>query len=196
MLSGVKAFADYGYHGMKIAAVTRDAGVANGTFYLHFKDKTELFLEIVRTAVSLLSAQLFAIHNYETNKGVTDRKEIEAILSFAESNRDLCKIILDPRLSEIAGHDDLFAPLLEIRMRDLKQGVEAGHISRNINPLIAARAEIGMMISVIQWWVNHSNRASREELIDTLQQIRRSWAIVDDKIDDIDQLLEQWDSRL
>ena len=55
MLSGVKAFADYGFYGMKIAAVARDAGVANGTFYLHFKDKTELFLEIVRTGKVLMA---------------------------------------------------------------------------------------------------------------------------------------------
>ena len=196
LLAGVQAFAKYGFHGMKIAAVARDAGIANGTFYLHFKDKTELYLEIVRTAVSLLSAQLFAIHNYETNKGIIDRKEIEAILSFAENNRDLCIIMLDPRLSELAGHDDLFKPLTEIRINDLKKGIESGNISREINPVIAARAEIGMIISVIQWWTNNNTQISREEFIATLTQLRRSWAIVDDKVDDIDALLNQWDSRL
>lgn len=194
--AGVKAFAEFGYHGMKIAAVARDAGVANGTFYLHFKDKQALFVDIVRAAVAKLASSIFAAHNYNGSSGNSDRAEIEVAIEFAERNRNLMRIALDSSAPELAEQPDIFAPLIDIRIRELKQGINEGHINPRINPEIGARAEIGMMMSVIQWWLNNRDKAGREEVIETLTQLRRSWAVTDSKVDDIDSLLSQWDSRL
>ena len=44
--SGKQLFAKRGLHGVTTHDIARRAGVAAGTFYLHFKDKTELFREI------------------------------------------------------------------------------------------------------------------------------------------------------
>lgn len=195
ILAGVKAFSRYGYHGMKIAAVARDAGVANGTFYLHFKDKQTLFLEIVRSAVAKLASGLFAVHNYGS-KVNADRDEIKVTLKFAEENKDLMRVALDFKAADVSGNTDIFAPLIDMRVEEIKSAVKEGRIIHSINPVVAARAEIGMITSVIHWWLDHREEVSRNDLLDTLTHLRRSWMSPNTDIDDIDSLLNQWDSRL
>jgi len=194
--AGTKAFAKLGYHGMKIAAVTRDAGIANGTFYLHFKDKQELFLEILRTAVGKLASAIFAVHGYGESSGNAEREEISVVFEFAEQNRDLMRIALNTDSSELLKGVDIFSPIVDMRVKQLKKGAEKGFVNRNINPLIAARAEIGMMMSVILWWLDNRDKASRQDVIETLTLLRRSWSVTGTETDDIDSMLAQWDSRL
>jgi len=195
--AGTKAFAKLGYHGMKIAAVTRDAGIANGTFYLHFKDKQELFLEILRSAVGKLAAGMFAVHGYGDGAHNAEREEISVVFDFAEQNRDLMRIALNTDSSELLKGVDIFEPIVELRIKQIKKGIESGNVNRSINPLIAARAEIGMMLSVILWWLDNKDKASRSDLIETLTLLRRSWSVSgNEKVDDIDSMLAQWDTRL
>jgi len=195
--AGTKAFAKLGYHGMKIAAVTRDAGIANGTFYLHFKDKQELFLEILRSAVGKLGAGMFAVHGYGDGANNAEREEISVVFDFAEQNRDLMRIALNTDSSELLKGVDIFEPIVELRIKQIKKGIENGNVNRSINPLIAARAEIGMMLSVILWWLDNKDKASRSDLIETLTLLRRSWSVSgNEKVDDIDSMLAQWDTRL
>lgn len=195
--AGTRAFAKLGYHGMKIAAVAREAGVANGTFYLHFKDKQALFLEILRAAVGKLAAALFAVQGYGENSVNAEREEIAVVFEFAEHNRDLMRIALNTDSSELLKGVDIFEPIIEMRIKQIKKGIEAGNVNRSIHPLIAARAEIGMMMSVILWWLDNREKTSRNEVIETLTLLRQSWlATGNEKADDIDSMLAQWDSRL
>lgn len=194
--SGTRAFAKLGYHGMKIAAVTREAGVANGTFYLHFKDKQTLFLEILRGAVSKLASAIFAIHGYGESSGNAEREEISVILEFAEQNRDLMRIALTTDSSELLKGIDIFSPIVDMRVKHLQKSAENGNLNRSIHPLIAARAEVSMMMSVILWWLDNKDKAPRQDVIETLTLLRQSWSITDTQTDDIDSMLAQWDSRL
>jgi AcrR family transcriptional regulator len=52
--AGTDLFASDGLHGVTSARIAAEAGVATGTFYLHFKDKEDLFREIVFSALAEL----------------------------------------------------------------------------------------------------------------------------------------------
>ena len=196
MKAGIKHLAKYGYHGTKIAAVARDAGVANGTYYLHFKDKDELYKNIVKLAISQLASHLFTAHNFHVNPAAADREEISSAISFAEKNQDLMRIALNNRTPDSPLKGDVFAPLVELRAKELQKGVEAGNIHRQIHPVVAARAELGMIVSVIQWWLDNNQRdIARDDVIETLTHLRRSWSTQEEPVDDIDSLLAQWDSK-
>jgi AcrR family transcriptional regulator len=58
LAAGLAVFAAQGFAATKLDDVAAKAKVAKGTIYLHFKDKQELFEEIVRTAVVPLIARL------------------------------------------------------------------------------------------------------------------------------------------
>src|SRR2546429_8281777 len=42
-----QVFGDKGYHDASVTEITRAAGVAQGTFYLYFRGKKEIFLDLV-----------------------------------------------------------------------------------------------------------------------------------------------------
>jgi AcrR family transcriptional regulator len=59
--AALAVFAEEGFAAAKLDDVAEKAGVAKGTIYLHFKDKQDLFEQMVREAVSPVIARLEAL---------------------------------------------------------------------------------------------------------------------------------------
>ncbi|MBK3331722.1 TetR/AcrR family transcriptional regulator [Persephonella atlantica] len=55
--SAIKVFSEKGFFNAKVSDIVRDAGLAQGTFYLYFRSKEEIFLEIVQ----MIAGQIFGI---------------------------------------------------------------------------------------------------------------------------------------
>ncbi|RUM50148.1 MAG: hypothetical protein DSY47_02380 [Hydrogenothermus sp.] len=55
--SAVKLFSKNGYFNTKVSDIVKDAGVAQGTFYLYFKSKEEIFIYIVEEIVRKIKQQ-------------------------------------------------------------------------------------------------------------------------------------------
>jgi AcrR family transcriptional regulator len=72
-------FARFGYRKTVIDEVVREAGVAKGTFYLYFKSKEELFLEVLKVIRGeMLEEWRAALEGEETARG-----KIRATLRFS-----------------------------------------------------------------------------------------------------------------
>lgn len=79
-------FARDGYHATRPQDIVREAGVANGTFYLHFKDKREAFLDFSSQA----QEELLALYR-ERLDGLRDpaarwRAVFDAVIDFGRRN--------------------------------------------------------------------------------------------------------------
>ncbi len=72
-------FGQYGYSRAGIAEITRRAGVAQGTFYVHFKSKEELLNGVVRFLSHELRRELRRATDQVDDRRV---KEIEGMLAF------------------------------------------------------------------------------------------------------------------
>jgi len=60
ILEGARdAFLEHGFDGASMGEITRRAGVSKGTIYAHFKDKTDLFLAVVRYEMTRFSDRVF-----------------------------------------------------------------------------------------------------------------------------------------
>lgn len=59
--AGLAVFAAEGFAATKLDDVAEKAGVAKGTIYLHFRDKQDLFEQIVRDAVAPVIARLESV---------------------------------------------------------------------------------------------------------------------------------------
>jgi AcrR family transcriptional regulator len=86
-----------GYHGTGVTDITREAGVAQGTFYLYFPGKEEIFRELVRDLSRRLRRTI-----REATAGLDDRLAVEeaglrAFLAFAAAHRDLYRIVFEAR---------------------------------------------------------------------------------------------------
>ena len=66
-------FAEHGFHGARVEEIAREAGVAKGTVFLHFKDKEGLLLGLVRQKAET-AQKLFAAMG-DPGRSVRDRLE-------------------------------------------------------------------------------------------------------------------------
>ncbi|SPF38463.1 Transcriptional regulator, TetR family (fragment) [Syntrophobacter sp. SbD1] len=49
--AAIRIFSEKGYHKVKIRDITGSIGISTGTFYIYFKDKRELFVDVVDDAL-------------------------------------------------------------------------------------------------------------------------------------------------
>ncbi|MCS6883869.1 MAG: TetR/AcrR family transcriptional regulator [Acidobacteriota bacterium] len=155
LLAAIRVFARNGFFNAKVADVAREAGVADGTVYLYFKNKEEL---------------LTSIFNYTLDEAIALAKvETEAVADPAQKLERLAKLYLrlmgKDRNLAVVFHFELRQPkfieqfsatklneFLDFIVAAVKEGQLGGSFREEISPSIAARALYGALAErVIQW---------------------------------------------
>jgi AcrR family transcriptional regulator len=128
--SAERLFGANGFHATAVGDITRAAGVAQGTFYLYFSGKEEIFRELVRH----LSRQLRRALQQAT-EGLCDRIAIEeagvrAFLRFAAAHRDLYGIVFESQTIDPPLFRWYYERLAQGYSRGLSVAMERGEIPR------------------------------------------------------------------
>jgi AcrR family transcriptional regulator len=170
--AGTELFAELGLHGVTSARIARHAGVATGTFYLHFADKLALFRAIVFEALAELRArQDGAGARHAASSRAELRARTEVFLDFAEEKRALMRVLF-ARSAEAAGIAEeiagVIAPAIEQRYQALQA---AGQMTREVNAAVAAQARAAALVRIAAWWTEEPARASRAEVAATLLKL-------------------------
>jgi AcrR family transcriptional regulator len=174
LAAGRKLFAERGLHGVTTHDIAGHAGYASGTFYLHFHDKAELFRVIAEETIELLRERLESATRDQRGTRAGVRPFTEALVGFAEENRDLVRILFS-RDSEAAAVEANVLNELAASIADNRRArIESGEIAPGIDPDVLAHALVGMLARVVAWWVEDPNRTSRAALIETLTQVQLS----------------------
>ncbi len=156
--AAIKVFADQGFYQSTVSQIAREAGVADGTIYLYFKnkddiliqffrDKTKQVFESFRKAVqggahaeeklrNLIRLHLKAFRD-DRNMAVVYQRETHQINRPAEEQiREMSKMYLD-LLSEI-----------------IEQGQEEGSIRKDLYLGLVKRFMVGAVDEVINTWLH------------------------------------------
>jgi AcrR family transcriptional regulator len=172
--SGRKLFAARGLHGVTSHDIAAGAGVAAGTFYLHFADKGELFSVIAEETIGLLRARLDAA----TQAFHGSRKAVpaftEALVGFAEENRDVVRILFSRNSEATHVEADVLNEFAAAIAANRRARIAAGEMPGDLDPDVLSQALVGLLARVVAWWVEDPGRASRETVIATLTRIQRS----------------------
>jgi AcrR family transcriptional regulator len=138
-----RIFAELGYQDASIVKITEAAGVAQGTFYLYFQGKAEIFDELVRD----LNRRVRRAMSEAAERGST-RLESEvlgfhAFFLFTAEHPALYRII---RQAEFASPETLqfhYDRLVEGYVAALERAMDAGEIARR-DPEVLAWALMGI----------------------------------------------------
>lgn len=175
--SGRLLFAKHGLHGVTTHDIAHQAEVASGTFYLHFKNKREVFQEIADGCVSELIERIHAacgeFRDRQDLPGLI-RAQAGALVGFAEDHRDLIRIIFSADADAAAVGSGILRALAETIAEDRRALATAGFEQNNLDPAVLGQAVVGMWAQVLSWWSEDQTRVSREALIETLTQIQLS----------------------
>lgn len=171
--SGQKLLAERGLHAVTSHDIADAAGVAAGTFYLHFRDKEELFRELVFEAVAELEQRLeSAVHPLRERPEAAARARAEVLLSFAEQHGELVRLAFG-RGAEAAsvGADalDRLVARLEREIAAQRKGGKPG-----LHAGVTAQAIVGMWARVVTWWAESPGRAPRAAVLETLVDLQLS----------------------
>jgi len=167
-------FAGKGLHQVTSHDIARGAGVASGTFYLHFKDKEEVFREIVYDAVERLRERLQAALAAAPDTRSSVRAHAEALVAFAEEHSDLVRIVFGRDHGAARLESDVLDYLADVGADLLRARQAAGSFRSSLDPRVAAQAMTGMFTRVVVWWIEDPSRAPRESIVETLIQIQLS----------------------
>ena len=132
-----------GYHAASVTEITQRAQVAQGTFYLYFHSKREIFLQLVED----LGEQLRAASR-EATKDIPGRMDKEregfaAFPEFARTHRQLYRIVQEADRVDLPTFQEYYTRIARGYTRGLRAAMEAGEI-RQMDPETLAYTLIGI----------------------------------------------------
>ena len=172
--AGRKLFAERGLHGVTTHDIAAHAGFAAGTFYLHFRDKTELFRVIAEETIELLRERLDGATHDSRGTRAAVRPFTDALVGFAEENRDLVRILFSRDSEAAAVEANVLNELAASIAENRRAQIAAGEFPAQLDPDVLAQGLVGLLARVRAWWSEDPERTSRAALIDTLVHIQIS----------------------
>ena len=154
--AAVRVFAQYGFYNSKVSQVAKEAGVADGTIYLYFKNKEDILIQLFGDVMDeILHRQELAI------AGIED--PVEKLSTFARihfdsvaESRALAEVItVELRQSSKFMRDTDMKPFgryLGTIAKVVEDGQALGVFSGRINSRVAARAIFGAIDELALEW--------------------------------------------
>ena len=155
--AAVKVIAKNGYHGAKVTAIAKEAGVADGTIYLYFKNKEHLL-------ISLFEAKMGSFIEYSEaqiahHQSATEQLAglIEAHLEQLSVDYDLAVVTqIELRQSNQEMRQKIAAvlkPYLHLIDRVIHNGIESGEFSTELDHRLARQMVFGTIDEVVTSWM-------------------------------------------
>jgi AcrR family transcriptional regulator len=165
--AATQLFAQRGLGEVTSTAIACRAGVATGTFYLHFADKHVLFEVLVDEALDEIRAQ-FQRDHLTPRSDEARRREIEGMMDVVERRRDLVRAVFDP------GENSRLAERIQGRIASRLEPVYADLFRERgvrLHPGAAAQARAAVIVGVIAWWADDPSRVDSAEIVDILVEL-------------------------
>jgi TetR/AcrR family fatty acid metabolism transcriptional regulator len=158
--AAVKVFARQGFHQSTVAQIAKEAGVADGTIYLYFKNKNDILVQFF----SLRAKQVFVSFREAVDGAETSADKLRNLVRrhLAEFQRDKDGAVVyqvethqnsrlaEPQIREMSQmYRDLISEIIE-------QGQQEGTMRRDLYVGLVKRFIIGAVDEVINTWL-HSN---------------------------------------
>ncbi len=164
-------FAELGYHDASVVKITEAAGVAQGTFYLYFRSKQELFDELVRDLNRRVRRAMKAASSVGTTRVEAELLGFRAFFRFTAEHPALYRII---RQAEFVSPEMLryhYERLSAGYVEGLTRASADGEVGP-VDPEVTAWALMGMGELVGMRWILWEQRDEMpERVVDELARI-------------------------
>lgn len=158
--AAVTLIAEQGFSATTVDEIAERAGVAKGTVYYNFKSKTELFEELLRFGVGLLTASLQEAADESAARGGSKVEALDAMIRAGLVFIDRYPAFTQLYVAELWRTNRAWqSTLLVVRQQAvavvetvLREGVEAGELSDEIDIPLTAAALVGMvLVAALDW---------------------------------------------
>lgn len=142
-----------GFHKASISSITQRAGVAQGTFYLYYRSKEEIFRALVEHMNRTMRRHLSAAIEHAEDRIEAERIGLEAFLSFCREHHHLYRIVMEAQFVDPEMHQWFFRTLADGYAERLCQAQQRHEIGAG-DPHSQALALIGIAFFMGQrYWI-------------------------------------------
>lgn len=150
----LRAFARKGFYNTKVSEIASEAGVADGTIYLYFKNKDDLLISLFEDRME------WVIDRLETELGQVEGGVVDRLRAFIRlhfllvlENRELAEFItveLRQSAKFVKEYDNpKFGDYLKILQGLIEQGQAGGELRADMDARVIARAIFGALDEVL-----------------------------------------------
>jgi AcrR family transcriptional regulator len=151
-------FGEWGFNHAGISEITRLAGVAQGTFYVHFKSKHHLMEQFVKYLSGEMRFSLKTATQHLTDRRDAERVGIISFFRFLSKHRRIYRVVAE---SETMGQEMAmwyYKKLAQGYQPGLIRGQETGQIRDDLPVPFMARSIMGLIHMVgLKWLVWNSS---------------------------------------
>ena len=138
-----RVIGDRSFVDASISEITREAGTAQGTFYIYFSSKEEIFHELVLEMGHMTRKVLAEAISPADNRMDAERIGLKAFLEFVAEHPALYRIVEEARFVDPPAYKDYFTSFAHAYRRQLSRAAETGNI-RQGDAEVRAWALMGM----------------------------------------------------
>jgi len=176
LAAALKAFSRTGYHGTHVADVIAAAGIARGTFYLHFESKHDVFAALVDRTLAIL----LEVRPEGEEPPVEGRADAEAILRASYTtvletihcHRHLMRLLFDEALGIEQGFrkqlEKHFAVWHERIADTIRYFAERGVARKDVDAEVTGQLVLGMVERLARHYLFKARTPDIARLVDAL----------------------------
>lgn len=147
-----EVFSAHGYHDASIVKITEAAGVSQGTFYLYFEGKQEIFDELVEDLNRRVRRAMAEASHSGTDRAEAERLGFAAFFRFTAEHPALYRIIRQAEFVSPRALHQHYERITEGYAAGLQQALDDGEIVP-LDPTVAAWALTGIGEMIGMRWV-------------------------------------------
>jgi AcrR family transcriptional regulator len=167
-----RIFARKGYHRTNISDIIARAGIARGTFYLYFRNKRQLFEELLAQALGELNERIRRIKMGPDEPSPLDqlRANLTRVVEFVLAERELTTIMLNHAMGLDRVLDariaDFYDQIIDKIQRSLELGSAMGLV-RPCDTRIASYCILGVVKEIVSQ-LSRNGRRDTGELVEEI----------------------------
>ncbi|WP_338470985.1 TetR/AcrR family transcriptional regulator [Niallia sp. XMNu-256] len=175
--TALQLFAERGYHKTKVSDIVKAVGVAQGTFYWHFKSKEMIALEVIKNGQEKLLQ--FIAQGYRQEDGTVEdavaasKKLFEDFFTFSKNNKALMILLFKGIETEESVHNAILETrqkLEEAFQQNINRARELGILPK-IDPNLKSALLMSLIEGMLMRWLfssasihHHLKHKSAKEL--------------------------------
>ncbi|MCX4525446.1 MULTISPECIES: TetR/AcrR family transcriptional regulator [Streptomyces] len=179
--AAVTLIAEQGFSATTVDEIAERAGVAKGTVYYNFASKTDLFEELLRHGVGLLTESLRTAAQETEARGGTRVEALDAMIRAGLVFIDRYPAFTQLYVAELWRTNRAWQSTLMVVRREavavvetvLREGVERGELSAEIDVPLTAAAMVGMVLVAALDWQSFQSERSLDDVHSALSLLLR-----------------------
>jgi AcrR family transcriptional regulator len=157
-----EVFGEMGYYEASISEITRRAGVAQGTYYIYFHSKREIFAELVEDIGERLRAEMRAAILGAPNRIEVEKRGFDAFFQFVARHRRIYSIVQEAERVVPEAFYAYYHKISQGYMRGLKEAMDEGSI-RQLDPEAIAYTLMGIGHFIALRWLIWPQQGEQEQ---------------------------------